>query len=319
MNARDIRRPWPGASASSRLSEDEAGRRIRAARFGRSFPALFPALADGRLHLTAVNLIGPHLTKTTVDEWIAAATHKTRAEIQALIALRRQRADGPDGIVELADYVLEQVHDRVIPTSPQRYLLQCAAGETVRAKLEEARDLMSHQNPGGSFEAILEEALDLLIPALKKQKFTSTGSQGTERHVPSHVKEQVWERDGGACTFVGENGRRCGSRWQVEFDHVEPLACGGKASVDNVRCLCRAHNQLEAERRFGAGFMEEKRRLAAEIRRAHRIEPKSGTRAGAGWPVTGFDGGTGAGAGVTAIESMVPISRQEPYGAITAD
>jgi hypothetical protein len=279
------------------LSEDEAGRRIRAARFGRDFPALFPALADGRLHLTAVNLIGRHLTKATVDEWITAATHKTRAEIQALIALRRPRPDCPDGIVELAEYVLEQVHDRVLPTAPRRYLLQCAAGETVRAKLQEARELMSHQNPGGSFEAILEEALDLLIPALKKQRFAASGTRGTERHVSSRVKEQVWERDGGACTFVGENGRRCGSRWQVEFDHVEPVACGGEASVDNVRCLCWAHNQLEAERRFGAGFMEEKRRLPAEKRKAHRIETGSRTRAGAGWPIAVADDGTRAGAG----------------------
>ena len=57
--------------AELRMSEDEAGRRIRAARFGRAYPELFVALADGRLHLTAVNLIGPHLSKATVGDWIA--------------------------------------------------------------------------------------------------------------------------------------------------------------------------------------------------------------------------------------------------------
>src|SRR5215510_522748 len=88
------------------FSEDEACRRISAARYGHRFPELFEALADGRLHLTAVNLIGPHLAKDTVDEWIAAATHKTRAEIQALIAFRRPRPDVADGMVDLADYVL---------------------------------------------------------------------------------------------------------------------------------------------------------------------------------------------------------------------
>ena len=41
--------------------------------------------------------------------------------------------------------------------------------------------------------------------------------------------------------------------------------------MDNVRLLCAAHNQLEAERTFGAGFMEMKReegRAAAAERRA---------------------------------------------------
>ena len=283
--------------AELRFSEDEAGRRIRAARFGRNFPELFEALADGRLHLTAVNLIGPHLSKATVDGWIAAATHRTRAEIQALIAIRRPRPDGSDGMVELAEYVLEQVHDRVLPTAPQRHLFQCAIGDTLRAMLEEARDLMSHQNPAGKYEAVLIEALELLLPALRKQKFATSGAG--ERRISSEVKAKVWERDGGRCTFAGEDGRRCGSTWNVEFDHVEPVACGGEATVDNVRCLCRAHNQLEAERRFGAGFMEEKRRRASAG--ASMIEPRNATRAGAGGPASGAGDGTRAGAGARRV------------------
>jgi len=52
----------------------------------------------------------------------------------------------------------------------------------------------------------------------------------------------------------------------VEFDHVQPVASGGTATLDNVRLLCRAHNQFAAECAFGAGFMEEKRMAAAEGR-----------------------------------------------------
>ena len=292
-----------------RMSEDEAGRRIRAARFGRSYPELFVALADGRLHLTAVNLIGPHLSKATVDEWIVGATHKTRAEIQALIAIRRPRPDCPDGMVELADSVLDQVSDRVLPTAPQRVLFQCAGSEALRAMFSEARDLMSHQNPGGNYEAVLLEALELLIPALKKRKFETSGTGA--RRMTSEVKEEVWERDGGRCTYVGENGRRCGSTWQVEFGHIIDVACGGDSTAGNVRCLCRAHNQLEAEQRFGAGFMEEKRREAKQVRQASRIEMESGARAGAGAAGECEEGiragagessaGTGAGAGARTI------------------
>src|SRR5512143_4345271 len=45
-----------------RLSEDAAYKRIRAARVARQFPALFEAVAEGRLHLTVVCLLAPHLT-----------------------------------------------------------------------------------------------------------------------------------------------------------------------------------------------------------------------------------------------------------------
>src|SRR5262245_46787967 len=44
------------------MSEDSACKRIRAARVGRQFPAIFPAVADGRLHLAAIVLLAPHLT-----------------------------------------------------------------------------------------------------------------------------------------------------------------------------------------------------------------------------------------------------------------
>ena len=48
----------------------------------------------------------------------------------------------------------------------------------------------------------------------------------------------------------------------LEFDHIEAFARGGEATTANIRLRCRAHNQYEAERTFGAGFMEAKRRGA---------------------------------------------------------
>jgi hypothetical protein len=47
------------------------------------------------------------------------------------------------------------------------------------------------------------------------------------------------------------------------------VARGGRATVEGIRLLCRAHNQYEAERVFGAGFMDEKReqvRAAKDVR-----------------------------------------------------
>ena len=56
------------------LSEHAAYGRIEAARAARKFPAILEAVASGALHLTAVNLIAPHLTADNVHRVIAAAT-----------------------------------------------------------------------------------------------------------------------------------------------------------------------------------------------------------------------------------------------------
>ena len=61
------------------FSEESACRRIRAARVAREYPAVFDMLADGRLHLTAVVLLAPHLTAENADDLLAAATHQSKA------------------------------------------------------------------------------------------------------------------------------------------------------------------------------------------------------------------------------------------------
>lgn len=45
----------------------------------------------------------------------------------------------------------------------------------------------------------------------------------------------------------------------LEFEHMDAFALGGLATTDKVRLLCRAHNQLLAERTFGRAFMKQAR------------------------------------------------------------
>src|SRR5436309_11293623 len=70
------------------LSEDSALKRIRAARTARRFPAIFAAVADGRLSLSVVVLLGPYLTPENVEHLLAAATHQTRSQVEKLLAQR---------------------------------------------------------------------------------------------------------------------------------------------------------------------------------------------------------------------------------------
>src|SRR6266496_3419241 len=63
-----------------RLSEDAAYKRIQAARVARRFPEIFEALAEGRLHLTAVGLLAPYLTPENATDLMALATQRTKAE-----------------------------------------------------------------------------------------------------------------------------------------------------------------------------------------------------------------------------------------------
>ncbi|HEU4578092.1 MAG TPA: HNH endonuclease signature motif containing protein [Polyangiaceae bacterium] len=66
----------------------------------------------------------------------------------------------------------------------------------------------------------------------------------------------VLERDGLACSWVNVDGTRCASRAWLEIDHRHPRAKGGGSEADNLRILCRAHNQLAAELEYGRAHMD---------------------------------------------------------------
>jgi hypothetical protein len=68
-----------------RFSEDEAFRRVAAARLIRRFPALLDAVATGELHLTGLLMLGPHLTEGNLSEVLLRAKHRTKKEIARLV------------------------------------------------------------------------------------------------------------------------------------------------------------------------------------------------------------------------------------------
>ncbi len=64
------------------------------------------------------------------------------------------------------------------------------------------------------------------------------------RAIPVAVKRQVWQRDGGRCSYVDrQTGRRCNSRYMIDIDHILPYALGGGADPGNLRLLCRVHHR----------------------------------------------------------------------------
>jgi hypothetical protein len=68
-----------------RMSEDAAFRRARAARIARQFPVLLEQIAAGEIHLTAILMLGPHLTEANHREVLARAKHRTKKEIAKLV------------------------------------------------------------------------------------------------------------------------------------------------------------------------------------------------------------------------------------------
>jgi len=302
--------------AELRMSEDTAYKRIQAARAARKFPGILDRLEDGRLHLTAVVMLAPHFTRENAAELLEAGSHKTKSELEHVLAELFPKDDVPTVVqviptpraVESAapgdspeqpglllsktatshthelvpepvvpspspngapsPVPLPQTPPRLVPLAPERYALQVTLVRATHDKLCRAQALLAQSVPAGDIAAVLDRALEVLIERLEKRRHAVTSKPGPKRgsksprHIAADVRRTVNERDKSQCTFVSESGRRCSEKRFLEYDHVRPVARGGQATVANTRLRCRAHNQYEAERIYGAGFMREKRQAA---------------------------------------------------------
>lgn len=286
------------------MTEDVAYKRIQAARAAQKYPQILDGIADGRLNLTAIVLLRKHLTRTNADRLLTAAEYATKSEVQVLIAREFPKPDLPARIepvlvsavpsaatelvpepVEFGRKSAEIVSSvpmpqtpaidfpRVEPLAPRRFGLQVTISQEVHDKLRRAQELLGQQIAPNDLESLFDCLLDIALPELEKRKFAATDKPQFQRrrlvndprHVPNAVKREVWKRDGGQCTFRGESGHRCEERRGLEFDHIDPVARGGAATVRNTRLLCPAHNQYEAERVFGVEFMQAKRERATAM------------------------------------------------------
>jgi hypothetical protein len=158
-------------------------------------------------------------------------------------------------------------------------MIQFCAGQEFMELLERVRSIVSHRLPPN---ATLEQVFTLVMAEYVKREdprarherreaqrnaarqLKAVQKQGdmentrpvektppavkSPRWIPTHVRDRVHARDRGCCTYVGPGGRRCESTRHVQIDHIQPVARGGGATIDNLRLLCAQHNRLEADR-----------------------------------------------------------------------
>ncbi len=249
-----------------KYSDGAANRRIRAARLYLKKPEVCELLRRREVSLCTLSEI------LDEPEMLSEIKGKSKREVEELVALK----SGKD----------TRVRERVVPVVVKKAVEQRSAfatppvgGQSVTpppvvirqemvleerlkvtfsysreksAKIEQAREILSrkYSGKGVSIEDLFLEGIEQILAAegSKKEKMGTRKERGSKnrRYISPKVKKEVLERDGGCCTYRNKDGSVCGSRWSVEFDHIKPVAIGGVSSVENLRLLCRNHNQLMA-------------------------------------------------------------------------
>ena len=190
------------------LSEAEAYLRIAVARASREHPILLTMLADGRLHLTAIARLAPHLTRENRDGLLERATHRSKRQVLELIAEIAPKPDAPavvrklperripssglPGVLNLGEAPTPELCPGgvgapvvpalappvaaaiVQPLSPGRYKVQFTASTELHDKLERLRALMGGRGQDGDLAAVIEQAVTEKLERLEARRFART-------------------------------------------------------------------------------------------------------------------------------------------------
>ncbi len=185
--------------------ENEAYLRITVARAAREHPVLLEMLRDGRLHLSGIARLAPHLTRENVDAVLKRACGMSHREIRELVAELEPRPDvapsvrklaerpalgsasrlqlgaprvEPDAIklepdaVTLEARVAAPARPAVVePLAPSRYHVRFTASAELREKLERLQALMRHLVPDGDLARIIDIAVTEKLQRVEAKRF----------------------------------------------------------------------------------------------------------------------------------------------------
>ena len=83
----------------------------------------------------------------------------------------------------------------------------------------------------------MAKGIDKADRTYRKLVHLKTEARPADRtYIPAHTRKLVFIRDKYRCV-------KCGSKKNLEIDHVVPLARGGSSRLENLQLLCRDCNR----------------------------------------------------------------------------
>ncbi len=188
-------------------------------------------------HLTVGQLVG-RLVREGLERYDPSRPRRRKRKSDSI---SDERPSGTAGR-ETADRVAAAAEN---PDRPGKSAAAAVSPSAAKPRVA-AGDSTSERSTGGAGSAEPTSAAKSRVATGSSTPERRTGGAGeptsveksarsSGRSIPAAVKREVWRRDQGCCTFVDrDSGRRCGSRFCLEMDHIVPVAVGGGAEPGNL-------------------------------------------------------------------------------------
>jgi 5-methylcytosine-specific restriction endonuclease McrA len=206
------------------MAEGAAYNRIETARAARKYRVILGLFEESSVSLTAIRLLAPHLTDENHAALLAAARHKSKREIEKLVAALRPKPDAPTLVRRVAaptacpsrrpdsgscppsdiahtfatstsspniaeDTTVPRPQARATkPLASDRYRMQFTISRETHDRFRRAQELLRHAVPSGDAAEVLDRALILLVDHLERQRFAQISRPRTSQSPESGTR-----------------------------------------------------------------------------------------------------------------------------------
>jgi 5-methylcytosine-specific restriction endonuclease McrA len=222
-------------------------------------PEMLPMLERRELSISTICQIASILDDDNKRSILRRVKGKSRREVELVARDYRPPVELRDRMVPVRANTPDGVRDMVF--------VQFLAPDEFAEVFDDVRNLASGDPGFGEISlTVFREYRDRHSPIARQQRREKKGSASlhshrwelseASRHIPDEVRDVVFLRDGGQCTFVAADGTRCQCRKGLQVDHIKPFANDGPLELSNLRLLCGGHNRLMAEKTMGMHVMQ---------------------------------------------------------------
>lgn len=260
-------------------SESAAYDRIQAMRLLKQVPSVANKIEDGSLNLTQLvkveqslkqeKRLGKEVCQAQVADLLAKMENKTTFETDKIIACELNQTP--------------KASQKVKPQSDDSIRLELTLTEEQYEVLKKAQSYISHIIPENDLAAVITYLAKALIQkkegiprykeeltdkGTKPEKAKNLATQGfrvmpetpidpnrnhlrpnARKYISVKVRRQVYKEANYCCEYSHPESKiKCSSKYQLQVDHIIPIAKGGTNEIKNLRLLCGIHNRKEALR-----------------------------------------------------------------------
>jgi hypothetical protein len=254
-------------------SEGSAYRRLESARLLRSTSGLSESLNQGEINLSQTALLQSAIKQQ--QKISEVSVHQKNTLLNRIKGLNQTQTKR---ILQETFPEVKWSTEKLAPRSEGKTLISFEVSEEELKLIEQAKSILSHTCPEQKTKEVFLKLCEKLVkakinPQQRKSVQTKNDNENNKalgktdevqklesdikikseipkarEPISTRLRREIFMRADYQCEFKNhDTHHRCESRVFLEIDHIKPVAFGGTSHPENLRVLCRAHNQYLAE------------------------------------------------------------------------